>query len=190
MPQDLNAAIYGVSPDTNKSLHVTTEGIIGTYGAGAVGVSPAAMPTDLIVLTGSATKTIRIKRIIVSGVATTAGTMDVVLIKRTAVNTGGTATNPSIMQFDTFLDALPTAVVSQYSVNPTALGAGVVIANSKLNMGVAGAASNVVIDFASRNDKALILRGVAQGLAINLNGAAVPAGGTIGYSIQWEEDNS
>ena len=189
MAKDLNVGVYGVDIDSNRSLQVTTEGTAGTFAISAVAVTPAATTTDVVTLYGSATKTVRVKTVTVSGLATTAGSMDVSLIKRTAVNTAGTSTAPTIAKFDS-TDATATATAKQYSVNPSALGAGVALATKNLNMGVAGAGGTVIFDFATRNDKALILRGVAQGLAINLNGQAVPTGGTISYAVEWEEDNS
>lgn len=184
MPRDLNIGNY----TSSGSLRTNTEGTRGTYGVSAVAVTPAATPTDVVTLYGSATKTLRVKQVVVSGLATTAGSMDVSLIKRTAVNTAGTATAPTVALFDSS-DSAASATVAQYSANPTT-GAGIALATKKLNMGVAGAGGTVCFDFANRNDKALILRGAAQGLAINLNGQAVPAGGTISYSIEWEEDVS
>lgn len=189
MPKDLNVGIYGVSINANGELQVTTEGAAPTYGVAGVAITPAANPTDVVVLSGSATKTIRVKNITVSGFATTAGSMDVSIVKRTAANTGGTATNPTIGLFDSG-DGTASATISQYSANPTALGAGVSIDNKKLNLGLAGAAGNVNFEYCNRNDKPIILRGAAQSLAINLNGQAVPAGGALSYSIEWEEDLS
>jgi hypothetical protein len=178
-----------LTADSNQSLQVTTEGIAGTYAISAVAVTPAATATDVVTVYGSATKTVRVKNVTVSGLATTAGSMDVSLVKRTAVNTEGTSTVPTVAKFDS-TDAAVTATVAQYSANATALGAGVMLATKKLNMGVAGAGGTVGFDFATRNDKALVLRGVAQGLAINLNGQAVAEGGSITYAVEWEEDNS
>jgi hypothetical protein len=165
---------------------VTTEGITATYGIAGAGNTPAPTPTDVFILNGSATKTVKIKRITVSGLATTAGTMSVSLVKRTTANTGGTSTAPSIALFDS-KDAAATAVPKLYTANPSALGTGITLSTQSLNFGVAGAAANVVFDFSTRNDKAIYLRGVAEGLAINLNGGAVPSGGTFGYTIEFEE---
>jgi hypothetical protein len=172
---------------TNPMPSLAKEQTKGTYGISAIGVTPAATPTDLLTVYGSATKAVRIKLITVSGLATTAGTMDVSLVKRTAVNTAGTSTSPTIALFDS-TDATATAVAAQYSVNPTSVGAGSALATKKLNLGVAGAAGSITFDFATRNDKALILHGVVQGLAINLNGGTVPTGGTLSYSVEWEEE--
>ncbi|TGE35886.1 hypothetical protein E4K67_22480 [Desulfosporosinus fructosivorans] len=186
MSRDLNMGNY----DASGNLKVTNvEGLQSTYGYAAVAITPAATPTDLLTISGSATKTVRVKSVTVSGQATTAGSMDVSIVKRTAVNTAGTASAPVPGKFDSS-DAAATAALAQYSANATALGAGVVIATKKLNLGLAGAGGSVTFDFATRNDKALILRGATQALAINLNGQAVPAGGTITYAVEFEEDNS
>jgi len=172
---------------TNPLPTLAKEQTKGTYAIAAVGVTPAATPTDVVTVYGSATKTVRIKQVIVNGLATTAGTMDVSLVKRTAANTAGTSTAPTIAQFDS-TDAAATATAAQYSVNPTSVGAGVALATKKLNMGVAGSTGTIEFNFANRNDKALILRGTAQGLAINFNGGTVPTGGALSYSVEWEEE--
>jgi hypothetical protein len=171
---------------TNAGSKTSTEGIYATYGIASVANTPAATPTDVAILNGSATKTVKIKRVTVSGLATTAGSLNVSIVKRTTANTGGTSTAPSIAQFDS-LDATATAVPKLYTANPSALGTGVALSTQTLNFGVAGAAGTVIFDFANRNDKAICLHGVAEGLAINLNGGAVPTGGTFGYTIEFEE---
>ena len=187
MPRDLNIGNY----DAGGRLQITTEGVRGTYAISAIAVTPAATPTDLVTIFGSATKTVRIKSVTVSGCAGagTAGSMDVSLVKRSAVNTTGTSSAPTIVKFDSADDAA-TATVKQYSANASALGAGVTLATKNLNLGLAGAGGTVNFEFANCNDKALVLRGVLQGLAINLNGAAVPSGGVLTYAIEWEEDVS
>ncbi|MBV8656613.1 MAG: hypothetical protein JO142_02200 [Burkholderiales bacterium] len=177
------------APGTLGALAVSTDGVKATYGVVGVAATPAAAATDFVTLSGSASKTVRVKRVAVSGLATTAGTMDVSLVKRTAANTAGTSSAPTIGQHDS-TDAAATAAVAQYSVNPTGVGTGVAIKNQKLNFGLAGASGTIVWDFSTRNDKAVVLRGASQFLAINLNGQAVPAGGSISYEIEWEEDNS
>lgn len=175
------SAVSGTNP-----LPVSTEGTRATYGYAATGITPAATPTDVVVLCGSSTRTVAVKRVAVSGQATTAGTMDVVLLKRTAANTGGTATTPTPAKYDS-TDASATATLSQYSANATSLGTGIALRQLKLNMGVAGAAGNVDFDFAIRNDRPLILRGATQCMAVNFNGGTVPTGGALAYGIEWEE---
>ncbi|KMO85850.1 hypothetical protein AB840_11295 [Megasphaera cerevisiae DSM 20462] len=172
--------------DFNAYVKASTEGKNPTYGVSGVALTPDATPTDVVTVYASAAKSVKVKKVIVSGVATTAGTMNVSLVKRTAANTGGTSTSPSIGQFDS-ADSAATATVKVYSAKPTSVGAGVAIASKALNFGVAGAAGIVEFDFTTRNDKALYLRGAAQGMAINLNGGAVPSGGALGYAIEFEE---
>lgn len=162
------------------------DGNRATYSVSGVANTPATTPTDVVTLYGSATKTIAIRRITFSGMATTAGSMDVVVTKRTAVNTAGTSSAVTIGKFNSN-DGTATATPLLYTANPTGLGAGVAILAKTCNFGVAGAAGVVEWDFTGPNGKPIYLIGTAQGLAINLGGAAVPTGGTFGYTITWEE---
>ncbi len=161
------------------------DGTKAVYGIASPNQAMAATPTDVVVLVGSATKTVRVKKITVSGVATTAGSMDVSIVKRTTANTNGTYVLGSIGKHDS-ADATPTASPRQYTANGT-LGTGAAIRNQTLNFGLAGAAGTVTFDFMRANDKPLILRGTSQSAAINMNGQAVPAGGKYSYDIEWEE---
>jgi hypothetical protein len=74
---------------------VLVEKVIPTYSISGVSLTPPTAPTDMAIIYGSATKTIRIRRITVSGLATTAGSMDVSLVKRTAQNVGGITVFPT-----------------------------------------------------------------------------------------------
>ena len=66
------------------------DSILPTYSATSIGLAPGAAPTDIACLTGSATKTIRVKQVRVSGVAGTAINITVVVTKHVSANTGGT----------------------------------------------------------------------------------------------------
>lgn len=165
---------------------VNTEGTKATYSlAGAVTL--AATPSDVVILNGSGTKTVRVTRVEVSIAATAAGIVDIVLIKRSAANTGGTATTPTPIPHDSS-DSAATAVVSVYTANPTP---GASVGNIRwTKVGVSGAdvENTFSWDFTRNNDKALVLRGTAQGLAINLNGVALLTGEVFSYSIEWTEE--
>lgn len=168
---------------------VSTEGTKATYCVGIIGITPAATPTDIVTIYGSGSKTIRVTRIEVSGMATAAATVDLQLIRRSTADTGGTSTNPAAVAHDTNNPGA-TAVVTLYSANPT-LGTGVgTVRGGKLNLGAAGAAGSLIWDFGTRNGQGMVLRTAAQGLAINWNGAAVPSGGVLCASIEWVEDAS
>jgi hypothetical protein len=51
------------------SQSVSTEGVRATYCYASQANTPAATPTDILTITGSATKTIRITRIAIGGIA-------------------------------------------------------------------------------------------------------------------------
>lgn len=166
---------------------VNTEGTKATYSTSSLGVTLAATATDFWTLVGSGTKTIRLTRIAVSGIATSATTVEVQLIKRTSANSAGTATQPGIMQHDSN-DAAPTAVANLYSANPTTGTSGGAGRGQKLNLGATGAAGQIVWDFTTRNSEGLVLRGTAQLAALNFNGAAVPSGTNLAIEAEWTEE--
>lgn len=175
-----------VSDDTSKA----------GYCYSGISFAPVAAPTDIIQIQGSATKTIRIKRIRLGGVATAAGNMPAQLIRRSAADSGGGTVLTAITagKLDT-TDAAATAVISTIgTANPGALGAAVggVLRTGRVQMTAVGtglAANELVWEF-GKNSKAAVLRGVADFLCINLNGAAIPAGGLIDWEILEEEDAS
>jgi len=182
----MNVYVNGTKFNTSGDLRVKMEGDAATYGIAVTGNTPAATPTDVFTLYGSASKVIKIKRILVAGAATTAGSMTVFVTKRTAANTGGTSTAPTIGKYDS-ADATPAATPALYTANPSALGAGVALRYNRLNFGVAGSNGIVEFNFSNNNDKPIILNSATEGIAINLNGGTVPTGGAFGLSIEWEE---
>ena len=166
-----------------------------TYSTSIFNLVSAATATDIFTLTGSATKTIKIKRIRISGTRGTHTWTDILLIKRSTANTGGTSTTPAIVSHDS-LDAAATAVARAYTANPSALGTLVgnvragnlsmpLIAPSNAQSNGPGHVLEWV--FGDNGSKPLILRGTTQVAAINLNGATV-AGSAFNISIEWTEE--
>lgn len=160
-----------------------------TFGASAVGLVNAATATDIVTLTGSATKLIQVTFVQCSGISSgTATTADLALVKRTTANTGGTFTSAAISQFDSKSPA-PTAVFKSYTANPTGLGtASGVLSALKLNLPVT-TTSNALATTWSMTDfpytYPVVLRGVGESLAINGN-ATLPAA-NIDCTINWTE---
>lgn len=159
------------------------------YRYASSGNVPAATPTDIMVLTGSATKVIRVRRVRVGGLATTAGSMIPTLIRRSTANLTGTKTSPVPLQMDKS-DAVPTATLDLYTVNPGTLGT--VVGNfgaKRLLLGLVAVANDWqewVWD--PLTSKGLVLRGILDSLAINFGGAAVPAGGTLDFEWEFTEE--
>jgi len=175
-----------------KSLAVSTNGTRSTFRYVAQDVTPVATATDVLVLSGSASKVIRVTRVSVTGTATAASIYDHYLIKRTAANTGGTSTSLTAAQSDS-TDATQSATLKLYTANPSALGTGIAAEGNKTYL-AAGATPGAAAlphaySFGDRNDKAIVLRGTAESLAINFGGQAVPSGANLYLSIEWTEDD-
>lgn len=174
----------------NGQLAVTlSDGYKATYAAGIASLAPAAAATDVCTITGSATKTIRVTKVYLSFIATTAISVPVSLIRRSAANTGGTSAVLAATTHDTNSPAATASVVS-YTANPTALGAlvGTVLEAGKIPAPLTGGAVQVtVLEFGTASNQAIVLRGTSQILAVNLNGTTV-VGGSLSVAIQWTEE--
>ena len=194
--------VGGVDPTTNTYTfqHVNTLGAAGVYlessnkaayKATIIPVTPPATPTDIVTLYGSATKTIRITKVTLGSTQNTAGINDWYLIKRSAANTGGTSTTITPVPLDSLFPAA-TAVFRRYTANPTALGAAVGnlsienILSPQINPGTSG--TSYVPHTWDFTNNPLVLRGVSEGVAINFNGAALPAGLSVNLIITWTEE--
>lgn len=169
-----------------------SDGLRSTYSASVTALASAASCTDLFTITGSATKTVRITRIEVSGQATTAAAAQVVLLVRSTANTSGTSTAPTIVPHDSN-SAAATAVVKAYTVNPTTGSLVGNIRNDYVFLAAPATATvgsdKLFLDFGTRPSQAIVLRGTTQVLAINLNGATI-TGGAFDINIEFTEDNS
>lgn len=168
------------------------DGYKASYSAAVQGLASAASATDIFTLTGSATKTVRITHLEVSGIATTILDTSVEAIVRSTADTGGTSATVPAVPHDSN-NAPATAVATKYTANPAALGTTVGVIRSEkvlfnLAAPTAGSESGrLMLDFGSRPSQAIVLRGVTQQLAINLNGVTI-AGPSIDISIEWTEE--
>lgn len=173
---------------------VSTEGQRATYRYAVLAFTPVATPTAYVVIQGSATRIIRIKRLEIGGTATAAGNMPVIVNRRSTAGTLGSAVLTAVTagKHDTN-DAAATAVVStvgtaNYTTLGTAAGGTLIADRITLPAAGTGPADTFMRDFATRNDKPIVLRGVTDFLTIEGNGAAVPAGGVLDIEIEDEED--
>ena len=174
----------------------SVDGVKATYRAAILAFTPVATPTDVLVMQGSASRTVRLKRLVVQGAATASGNMPCQILRRSSAGTLGSAVLTALTAAKHDInDPAPTATVSTVgTANLTTLGQSAgVLGAGRIQLTAAG--SGTVInpldwEFSTRSDKALVLRGASDFLCVNLNGAAVPAGGTIDIEIEWEEDNS
>lgn len=154
-----------------------------TYAASAT-FTPAATATDMVTAVGSATKVVTVISLRLTTTNTAAGSQQILVIKRFAVDTTGTFVAGTAVPLDSSYGAA-TAVVGHYTANPGALGTAVGTINTiRLASPAAVPASfaGVVvradfemlpIDTATGRSFPVVLRGVAETLAINFAGAAL-----------------
>ena len=169
------------------------DGFKASYSVAKQGLVTAASATDIFTLTGSATKTVRITHVEVSGIATTILDTSVQVFIRTTADTGGTSSAVTPFPHDQNNPAA-TATAAAYTANPTindATARLIRVEKVMFNIAAPTAGSEsgrLFLDFGTRPSQAIVLRGVAQQLAINLNGVTV-AGPSIDISIEFTEDN-
>lgn len=171
-----NQSPISVSVSGGTVTSVTGYGSLAAYSATAVAFVPAAAATDVFVIKGSATKTVRISLISISA-TTTAGSgfaINETLVKRTAANSGGTFVTLVPTTHDSS-DSASTAVVGNYTANPTSLGASSgVLRGIRQTISTAGVVNNITTwDFGTRPAKPIVLRGTSESLCINFGGATI-----------------
>lgn len=166
-----------------------------TYSAFGTAYAGYATPTDLMVLKGSATKIVRVFTFTMWLAATASTLQEAFFIKRSAANTGGTASQPTVNKPDSN-DPAATAVLDLYSAIPASLGAGVTLVSQKsliTTLTAAPTAFGVTNGFnisAIATGKPITLRGVSESLAFNWGGAALPAGFVANYIATWTESDT
>ena len=159
-----------------------------TFSASINGLALAALATDVFTLTGSATKTIKITKVTVNAIQTTAAQVAVVLLKRSTANTVGTSTAQTAVPYDS-TSVAPTATVLAYTANPTV---GALVGNLFTqrvfvpSAATASDAQGLAIAYGDVGQQYPILRGIAQVFAVNLAGVTV-TGGSANISIEWTE---
>jgi hypothetical protein len=158
-----------------------------TYMAASGNFTPPATPTDMWVIQGSGTKTIKILSIKMSTTQTTAGTNTFFLKRYSTADTAGTATTIASFPLDTN-NAAATATIKNYTANPT-LGTLVGSLDKAYvsSTAVGGAIQPYEWDFTNSLGQPLTLRGAADQIAINFNGAALPAGLQVAVTVMYLE---
>jgi len=150
-------------------------------------MASAASATDIAILPGSASKTILVTRVFVSGTQTTAGLVDVHLVKRSTANTGGTSAAMTAVPHDSTNSAATAAPLS-YTANPTTGTAVGTVRRARIPVDAPASVVGSVLqvfDFGD-NGQPIVLRGIAEGLAVNLNATTV-TGGSFNVTFEWQE---
>jgi len=181
----LLAVLLLFAPAAFAQLQVSAPG--AGYSAAVQGLAPAATPSDVFTIAGSASKVIIPTKLTVSCTQTTAGAIDVLLIKRSSADTGGTSTAPTAVRHDSN-SAAATATLAAYTANPT-LGTAVGnVGAYKLNCLAPATATpeDVVIEKFGPPGAPILVRGTAEQLVVNLNSVTV-TGGNFNIRMEWVE---
>lgn len=167
-----------------------TPAIATTYSAtSAIAFNAANNATDIFTITGSATKIIKVLRVGFSATQTTAGTANVLLVKRSTANSAGTSAAATAIPHDSN-DVAATATVLNYTANPTVGTAVGTIRAYRAFIPAPATASTVTyyeFTFGSLPEKAVVLRGTGQVLALNLNATTI-TGNAFTCFVEWTEE--
>ena len=167
---------------------------LNTYGSISIGLVPVASATDIWCMSGSASKTIIIHRLIISGTAGTAITTPVVILRRVSLDTGGTPATTTALpvagKYDS-TNATATSVLTAYTANPTIVDSSpTYLAAPAISFPVTtGAIAPTEINFGGwpdPYDQGLVLRGAAQQVCLNLNAVSISSG-VLAISSEWTE---
>jgi hypothetical protein len=178
-----------VNSDGSINVSVSQSAPNPSYAAGFNGLVPPASATDVVTITGSASKVITVTRVVFT-LSTTSGSgfaYNLSLLKRSTANSGGTSTTATAVPYDSN-DAAATAVVRGYTANPTTGTLVGTIRNLRTSAVTQGSNTNVItFELGTLSSQSIRLRGTNEVLAINLNATSI-TGPVIGCSIEWTEE--
>lgn len=173
-----------------KSVDSKTRGYPNAYSAGIQAFSAANAATDIFNICGSQSKVIRVVRLEVSLTTdlplSASSTIEVLLVRRSIPNSGGTATVISACRHD-FIDGPATAVAKYYTANPSTLGTLVgIIRCSKVTINSINSTQQVPQVIWDYRSNPIVLRSPRESFSVNLNGATIVTD-SHAVNIEWEE---
>ncbi len=172
------------------------DGSLATYYFAGVDLPFVATPTAYLLIKGSSTKTIRIRRIKISAMATAYGEMKIKLAKWGAAGSGGTqATATTAAKADSGNAAATAVVQSNNTANMTEGTPETVIEYSNLSFVPLTTAATSSGDFpwifdgGRGGEQAIVLRGTSEFCVVGGDGDAVPSGGVWHFSVCITEES-
>ncbi len=172
-----------------------------TFRAVSIALTLAATPTDYFCISGSSSKTIRINTVEVAGTITTAVNIPLVLVKRAALDTGGTAASTTANPANTITKlnstfAASTATLIAYTANPTINDSspGYIWSTFLPLAAATGNGNRVYLNFNDDNGGLTSPPTIPSGQTaqqICLNGqstAATLTGNSLNITIEWTEE--
>lgn len=186
--------------NSNIETYVMSTDRVGAamYRASASFTPQATAAVTVLSIQGSATKTVRVRRLEVSGVSTANASVIMRLIRSSALGAGGTTVNPTVAKLDP-RSAAATAVVAHYTTTLKAAGTSTdgPLTTHRLFTSVVTTPTitpvrNLVFPEAGVPvGQSIVLNGTADFLEYQLvGGGNLSAGTVLEYVIEWEEDGS
>lgn len=187
---------------TNSRTPIDPNYAAKTYSVALANFTPAALATDALVITGSPTKVVRINYVQITADATGVGIFDFYLIKRTAANTGGTASNIVPTQHDSIYPPAATVTNSGFVVGQSYVISGTSTACNTIGASNNTIGTNFVATATSAASCVALTSATAQVKSYSANATtlgygttfrsdhyALPAVGTTGYpGVPWVEE--
>jgi hypothetical protein len=178
----------------------SNDSLVPTYRAAAVFTPFATSALTLFNIQGSATKTVRVKRIGVAPTTTAAAASISGYLQRTSTaGTGGTGVNPTIAKLDT-THPTASAVVTHYTTAAQSVGTttnmGGPLSQFVVGMPIVSVPTVSILnqmqmlfpEVGAPIGQAIVLRGTAEFLAvINTTPASFANAVSMSYVIEWEE---
>lgn len=158
-----------------------------TFSSSTTGLVTASSATDIFELNNSAgTKTLKLVKIELTGYAGTAVTIPVNLIKRTTLNSAGTASTVTVVPHVTGDTA--TGVAKSYTANPTTgTSAGNVVSSYVTLPLTATALPYLKWEFGTKASEKSVTLAANESLVLNIGGTTVSSS-IIGISSCWTEE--
>lgn len=159
-----------------------------TYRTAFIGVTPAAGATDIMTLALGTASQVQLRQVHCDGI-TNSGTQAVQLqiIKRSSLDTGGTAVTPTSVQLNS-LQPNSQANVRYYTANPTVGTLVSPLATGFLNTTLVGSPTfnntGVTFDFTNQY---MMINTTAHQIALNANAPTWNNGTQISCSMEWSE---
>jgi len=158
------------------------DGMKRTYSAGFK-VTPVA--GTVLEIIGAATTTVEVNRITATLFGTAAGKVDLVVNKRSAVSTAGTAiTAPAKVPYDS-ADAAAVTTIKGFTAAPTLSGLVGLVRQAMLYCGASIPSDRLKIE-SGGYAKSFTLTSATQTLTVEIGGT-IPAGAELALDVEWTE---
>lgn len=183
----VNAQVPGVNSTlaTVFTMAYDNSTMMPTYSA-TFAFTPAAAATDVCSLSGSASKTVKVRRILFSGVNSAVQSDPLVIVKRSTAYSGA-GTGLTKLPYDSSNAASTVNLAEAWTTNPTVGTLVGVVSEPFIQWGnlTTGLGSINTVVFGQLGQP-IVLRGIAQSVAVNLGGLTFTTP-SVTCTFEWTE---